>query len=300
MNLDLILKSKAVNGWGLFGLIAGPMCLVIIAESIAADLSTGAGVSQMIGFSVRIAVPFIYLVVAASSVHILFPSLFSRWWLRNRPYIGFCFAVAMAWQATFIFIMSNVYRDYYYQDVYLLRDEIEGSVGYIFLVAMVVTSFRQVRAHMNQVQWKLVHTFGIYVLWAYPFSVYWWTLNYYENPTLLDYVYYWAGFLAVALRIAAWWKVRSQFRDGPATHASFKFLGIVLIVSGLVASTNGLLWQNALTEFLTTPTWSAELVLWLPFWPFEPFFPLFFIALGTMALTFRKRDADSQPQVAAS
>ena len=290
MNLDLILKSKAVNGWGLFGLIAGPMCLVIIAESIAADLSTGAGVSQMIGFSVRIAVPFIYLVVAASSVHILFPSLFSRWWLRNRPYIGFCFAVAMAWQATFIFIMSNVYRDYYYQDVYLLRDELEGSVGYIFLVAMVVTSFRQVRAHMNQVQWKLVHTFGIYFLWAYPFSVYWWNLNYYENPALLDYVYYWAGFLAVALRIAAWWKKRER------TEKQFplKFLGITLIATGITASATGLLWQKTMTEFVTTPTWSADLVLWLPFWPFEPFLPLFLIGLGTMTLTSSKKHADSR------
>jgi len=290
MNLDLILKSKAVKGWGLFGLIAGPMCLVIIAESIAADLSTGAGVSQMIGFSVRIAVPFIYLVVAASSVHILFPSLFSRWWLRNRPYIGFCFAVAMAWQATFIFIMSNVYRDYYYQDVYLLRDELEGSVGYIFLVAMVVTSFRQVRAHMNQVQWKLVHTFGIYFLWAYPFSVYWWNLNYYENPALLDYVYYWAGFLAVALRITAWGKKRER------TEKQFplKFLGITLIATGITASATGLLWQKTMTEIVTTPTWSADLVLWLPFWPFEPFLPLFLIGLGTMTLTSSKKHADSR------
>ena len=290
MNLDLILKSKAVNGWGLFGLIAGPMCLVIIAESIAADLSTGAGVSQMIGFSVRIAVPFIYLVVAASSVHILFPSLFSRWWLRNRPYIGFCFAVAMAWQAPFIFIMSNVYRDYYYQDVYLLRDELEGSVGYIFLVAMVVTSFRQVRAHMNQVQWKLVHTFGIYFLWAYPFSVYWWNLNYYENPALLDYVYYWAGFLAVALRITAWGKKRER------TEKQFplKFLGITLIATGITASATGLLWQKTMTEIVTTPTWSADLVLWLPFWPFEPFLPLFLFGLGTMTLTSSKKHADSR------
>jgi hypothetical protein len=210
--------------------------------------------------------------------------------LRNRPYIGFCFAVAMAWQATFIFIMSNVYRDYYYQDVYLLRDELEGSVGYIFLVAMVVTSFRQVRAHMNQVQWKLVHTFGIYFLWAYPFSVYWWNLNYYENPALLDYVYYWAGFLAVALRITAWGKKRER------TEKQFplKFLGITLIATGITASATGLLWQKTMTEIVTTPTWSADLVLWLPFWPFEPFLPLFLIGLGTMTLTSSKKHADSR------
>ena len=210
MNLDFFLKSKLLNGWGLFGLIAGPICFVIIVESIAADLRTGAGVSEMIGFSVRIAVPFIYLVVAASSVHALFPSSFSRWWLRNRKYLGLCFAVAMAWQATFIYIMSNFYRDYYYQDVYLLRDEIEGSAGYIFLVAMVVTSFPLGRGLINRSQWKLLHTFGIYFLWAYPFSVYWWRLYYYDSASPLDYVYYWAGFIAVALRITAWGKKRER------------------------------------------------------------------------------------------
>jgi len=36
---------------------------------------------------------------------------------------------------------------------------------------------------------------------------------------------------------------------------------------------------------LTTPEWSADLVLWLPFWPFEPFLSLFIIGLGTMLVT---------------
>ena len=290
MNLDFFLKSKLLNGWGLFGLIAGPICFVIIVESIAADLRTGAGVSEMIGFSVRVAVPFIYLVVAASSVHALFPNSFSRWWLRNRKYLGLCFAVAMAWQATFIYIMSNFYRDYYYQDVYLLRDEIEGSAGYIFLVAMVVTSFPLGRGLINRSQWKLLHTFGIYFLWAYPFSVYWWLLYYYESASPLDYVYYWAGFIAVALRITAWGKKRERAEK----HIALKFLGITLIATGITASATGLLWQKTMTEFITTPTWSADLVLWLPFWPFEPFLPLFLIGLGTMTLTSSKKHADSR------
>ena len=288
MNLDLFLKSKLLNGWGLFGLIAGPICLFIIAESIAADLRTGAGVSEMIGYSVRIAVPFIYLVVAASSVHALFPGVFSRWWLRNRKYLGLCFAVAMAWQATFIYIISNFHRDYYYQDVYLLRDELEGSIGYIFLVAMVVTSFPLGRGLINRSQWKLLHTFGIYFLWAYPFSVYWWTLYYYKNASPLDYVYYWAGFLAVALRIAAWGKQREHTKR----HIALKCAGISLIAAGVIASATGFLWQKTMTELTTIPTWSADLVLWLPFWPFEPFLPLFLIGLGTMALTTSKKHAD--------
>jgi DMSO/TMAO reductase YedYZ heme-binding membrane subunit len=291
MSIDLkaALKNKAINGWRLFWLISLPMCIVMAIATLRADMSSGAGVSAMIQFSVRWAVPFIYLVVAASSVQILFPGAFPMWWLRNRKYLGLCFAVAMAWQGLFIFIMSTFFRDYYFADIYVLRDELEGSIGYIFLPAMVVTSFQFARKHLNSRQWKLIHKSGIYFLWAYPFSVYWWNLFYYENPLPIDYLYYWSGFLAFALRIAAWGKQRQQAakRNAPESSAplAFKVLGGAIITFGLFASASGLHWQEPVTAFLTSPKWSADLVLWLPYWPFEPYLSLFIIGFGTLLVT---------------
>ena len=291
MSLDLkaLLADKAINKWRLFWLISIPMLIAIVVTMMGADMSTASGVSSMIGFSVRLAVPFIFLVVAASSMQILFPGSFSKWWLRNRKYIGMCFAVAMSWQGLFIFIMSYFFRDYYFENVYLFRDELEGSIGYIFLPAMVVTSFHFGRKHLSAKQWKLLHKSGIYFLWAYPFSTYWWSLSYYQNPVPLDYVYYWCGFLAFAVRIAAWGKQRRQVMDRNAAESStplaLRALGSAIIVLGLVWSAYGLYWQERVTGFLTTPEWSADLVLWLPFWPFEPFLSLFIIGLGTMLAT---------------
>ena len=291
MSLDLkaLLAHKAINKWRLFWLIAIPMFITIVVTMMGADMSTASGVSSMSGFSVRLAVPFIFLVVAASSMQILFPGSFSKWWLRNRKYIGMCFAVAMSWQGLFIFIMSYFFRDYYFENVYLFRDELEGSIGYIFLPAMVVTSFHFGRKHLSAKQWKLLHKSGVYFLWAYPFSTYWWSLSYYQNPVPLDYVYYWCGFLAFAVRIAAWGKQRRQVMDRNAAESStplaLRALGSSIIVLGLVWSAYGLYWQERVTGFLTTPEWSADLVLWLPFWPFEPFLSLFIIGLGTMLVT---------------
>ncbi len=280
-NLNSILKNKVINTWGLFWLISVPMSAVIAVEMMASDLSIGAGVSHMISFSVRFAVPFIFLVVAASSVQILFPGPFSMWWLRNRKYFGLCFAVAMAWQGSFIFIMSYFFRDYYYADVYLLRDELEGSVGYIFLPAMVLTSFHFGRKYLSREQWTLLHKTGIYFLFAYPFSVYWWNFShYYGNPDPIDYVFYWGGFTAFALRIAAWSKKRERRRS-----PMFKVVGGAVIVFGLVVSVTGQHWQKPVSAFLTTPQWSADLELWLPYWPFEPFLSLFIIGFGTLLLT---------------
>ena len=293
IDLKVVLKNKAINQWRLFWLISIPMCIVIVIAMIGADMSTGAGVSTMIGFSVRLAVPFIFLVVAISSVQTLFPGPFSMWLLRNRKYIGMCFAVAMAWQGLFIFIMSYFFREYYFADVYFFRDELEGSIGYIFLPAMVVTSFEFGRKHLSPKQWKLLHKSGIYFLWAYAFSTYWWSLcnglSCYKNPVLLDYIYYSVGFLAFALRIAAWGKQRQQAvkRNVPesSTPLAFKVSGGAIIVFGLVWSAYGLYWQERVTGFLTTPEWSADLELWLPFWPYEPFLSLFIIGLGAMLVT---------------
>lgn len=289
------LTNKALNGWPLFWLISIPMSLVMVVAMLGVDLSTGPGVSAMIGFSVRWAVPFIFLVVAISSLQVLFPGPIPAWLLRNRKYLGMCFAVAMAWQGVFIFTMSMFFRDYYYEDIYFLRDELEGSVGYIFLVAMVLTSFRFARKHLTSRQWKLIHKSGLYFLWAYPFSVYWWNLSYYEDPQAIDYLFYWMGFLAFALRIAAWAKLRRKRArsdlSGSRTPAALKVLGGAFVISGLLAAATGLQWQKPVSEFLTAPEWSARLELWLPYWPLEPFLPLFVIGCGAMLLSMPPKQA---------
>jgi len=243
----------------------------------------------MISFSVRWAVPFIYLVIAISSLQILFPNAFTRWLMRNRKYIGLVFAVAMAWQGLFIFIMSYYFHDYYFSEVYYFRDEIEGSIGYIFLMAMVLTSFKFGSKMVSSSQWRIIHKTGVYFLWAYPFSVYWWNISYYGNALLIDYVFYWMGFLAFLLRIIAWGKMRHEKLTNK--NMMDQYFGIVVVLLGLTMSVTSLYWQAILTKYLTFFSWSAMFELWLPFWPFEPFLSLMITGLGVMLLT-RKKDSD--------
>lgn len=304
MALNKVLSRKTLNGWRLFWLFSVPISVTMLIAMSSSDMSSAPGLSAMIAFSVRCSVPFIYLVVAASSLRILVPGAFSNWLLRNRKYIGLCFAAAMAWQGLFIFIMSNFHRDYYFEEVFYLRDELEGSTGYIFLAAMVVTSFKFGRRFLNTQQWKLLHKSGIYFLWAYPFSVYWWNLYYYGNARPIDYVFYWCGFLAFALRIAAWGKLRRQAgrsdpaSNVPATPLSFKALGSAVAVCGLLVAATGQHWHERVSAFLTGPEWSANLELWLPYWPFEPFLSLFIIGLGTLLMTTSFHASDREDSVA--
>lgn len=295
-----ILKRKAVNDWNLFWLISGPISLAMIIAMTGIDLSRPEGVSSMIQHSVRCAVPWLYIAFAASSIQILFPGPFGRWLLRNRKVVGLCFAAAMGWQLFFILWLVTAHSDYYINQVYVLRDAIEGVVGYAFLIAMTLTSFRFGRKQLSPKQWKLLHKSGIYFLWAYAFSVYWWALFYYPNPLLIDYVFYWSGFLAWALRAAAWCKKRLQSEEKFSLQTDDQpvlwTLGTVAIGIGLIAAVFGSAWRESADEILTGYTLTQWPELYLPYWPFQPYLALFVIALGAFLITKSKR---AMPSTAA-
>ena len=276
-----MLKHKLLNEWSLFWLITGPISAVMVVAMTGANLASGEGVSGMIQLSVRCAVPILFLAFGASSLQIVAPSTFSRWLLKNRKYIGLSFAAAMAWQLLFILWMVTVYTDYYVNEVYVMRDAIEGVGGYLFLIAMAITSFKFARKHIKPKSWKLLHKSGIYFLWAYAFSVYWWNLSYYEGPLPIDYVFYWMGFAAWGLRAVAWAKQHKPKTPQLALQA----FGYLLILAGLVAASIGRAWQPVSEQYLTGYAVTKIPELYLPYWPFEPYLPLFAIALGIFLIT---------------
>jgi sulfoxide reductase heme-binding subunit YedZ len=289
----------AINGWALFRIITVPVSVVLAIATATADLTTGAGVAAMVQLSVRFAVPLLYLVFAASSLLVLFPGPFSRWLLRNRKYLGLAFAVAMAWQAVFILWLVIGYTDYYVNEIYVLRDVIEGVGGYAFLLAMTVTSFPQTRKRLRPRQWRLLHLSGIYFLWAYAFSTYWWALYYYGNPVLLDYVFYWSGLAAWTLRAAAWGKKRLKAAAGTDAPGSLRlasrFAGLALLAAGLAVAAFGSAWQRTAADVLYGYTLTRLPELYLPFWPFEPFLPLA-VMLGGIYLLSRFPGRPALPQ----
>ena len=288
-DLNEVLKRGSLNKWGLFWLVTVPISAAMVIAMSMQDLSNGPGISSMIQLSVRCAVPWLFIAFAASSIQALFPGPFSRWLLRNRKYIGMCFAAAMAWQGLFILWMVTGHTDYFVNEVYVLRDAIEGVGGYAFLLAMTVTSFPWGRKLLKARQWRLLHLSGIYFLWAYAFSVYWWALHYYSNPVPLDYIYYWAGLAAWVLRAAAWSKKRRRAAaKEPAQKASgllSRMAGIVLIGGGAVAASIGSAWQATAAAYLYGYAITQLPELYLPYWPFEPFLPLAIIMLGTILLS---------------
>jgi len=257
---------------------------------IRVDLSGTAGVSSMIQLSVRCAVPLLYLAFAASSLQVVLPGSFSRWLLRNRKIVGLCFAAAMAWQLTFILWLVGIHTEYYVNDVYVLSDVVEGVVGYAFLIAMVLTSFKSGRRRLTSRQWKLLHTSGIYWLWVYAWSVYWFDLFYYPNPpVLIDYIYYWAGLLAWGLRMWAssekrWHQSTAQSNSGGRNKPAFLALGVAVVFIGLTGGSFGSAWSPQVYEYLFSFNIIESIDAFMPYFPLVPFYPLFTIILGALLI----------------
>ena len=199
-----MMRHKAVNGWALFSIVVVPMCLAALLAMTAVDLSSSLGVSSMIQFSVRLAVPWLFIAFCASSLVAVFPGEFSRWVLRNRRMFGLCFATGMAWQLFFIVWLVVGHFDYYVEEAYDYLSLLEQVPGYVLLIAMTVTSFRFGRSKLSPKQWKILHTGGIYFIWFVVWTTYWFELFYYDDIQFIDYLYYWTGFTAWAVRMAAW------------------------------------------------------------------------------------------------
>jgi hypothetical protein len=288
--LNELLKSKVVNGWNLFWLITAPISIAIVLTMTRVDLSSAKGVSAMIQLSVRCAVPWLFLAFAASSLQVVFPGTFSRWLLRNRKIIGLCFAAAMAWQLTFILWLVGIHTEYYVNDVYVLSDVVEGVVGYALLIAMVLTSFKFGRSLLSPRQWKLLHISGIYWLWVYAWSVYWFNLFYYESPAvLIDYVYYWGGLLAWGLRMMAWMKKQRKQSAARTKNAGTSNLllyvsGIVVVAIGLTGSSFGAAWSPQVYEFLFGFGVVESIDAFMPYFPLVPFYPVFIIMSGAFLI----------------
>lgn len=214
-----ILKMPMLNGGRLFVLVFAPISAAVIFAMTRIDLSSAVEISGLIQFSVRLAVPWLFLAFAASSLAQVFPGSFSRWMLRNRRIIGLCFAAGMAWQLFFILWMVLGHWDYYVEEAYSLYDVAEELPGYLILFAMTATSFRLGRSKLTPSQWRMLHKGGIYFLWGVVWSTYWFELYYYDDIQIIDYVYYWAGFIAWGLRVMAWRAKRVTRQTRQAVNA---------------------------------------------------------------------------------
>ncbi|TDI63219.1 MAG: hypothetical protein E2O91_00590 [Alphaproteobacteria bacterium] len=243
------------------------------------DTTNPAHISGMIQQTVRLAVPWLFVAFAASSLVYVFPNNFSKWIARNRRIFGLCFAAGMAWQLFFILWLVIGSFDYYMAEAYSYYDLSEQIPGYIILFAMTFTSFKFGRSMLSPRQWKFLHKGGIYFIWAVVWSTYWFELYFYDDIQPIDYAYYWMGIAAWGMRLAAWTKKRrlSKKMKGTLKLSDQIAFGIFTGI-GLFLIFFGNFWTPLTPDTFSDFTFGGWAALFVPFLILVPLYTAALVA----------------------
>jgi sulfoxide reductase heme-binding subunit YedZ len=147
--------------------VVGTTAALVMVASVATLVWLGpgeAGVRAVIRLTARSSALLFSLTFAASAINRLWPGPRGRWLLRNRRYLGLSFAVSHAFHLAALIALAKLRAD-----PWLLRESglvrvLGGGFGYLLLAAMAATSFDGAVTWMGRRRWKLLHTFGMYVL----------------------------------------------------------------------------------------------------------------------------------------
>jgi hypothetical protein len=95
----------------------------------------------------------------ASSLRKLWSTPLSAWLLTNRRYLGISMAVSHTYHAIALFGLWVVTAGAAPSSNPL------GTLGYLLLFAMTVTSFKRPAAWLGKRSWKILHTTGMHFFW---------------------------------------------------------------------------------------------------------------------------------------
>ena len=123
----------------------------------------GLGVGLRI--TARVGLAYFLLAFVASSVNQLWRGAAGKWLLRNRKHLGVGFAVIHFTHAGFIVARAAVHSDNFWT-ARSVPSLIPGTLTYVFLVAMTVTSFKGPAKRLGRPAWKVLHKVGMYALWG--------------------------------------------------------------------------------------------------------------------------------------
>ncbi|NVJ97050.1 MAG: ferric reductase-like transmembrane domain-containing protein [Alphaproteobacteria bacterium] len=180
-----------------------PVTLILVGYTISQIMTAGsyvAALPYLMTPSVDFAFIFFFFAFTASSLARLAPGNGPRFLMRNRRYIGLCFALVHG--AHGVFVLSNL----------ALTDETRpplvfaaGALAYALLIAMTLTSNNASVRRLGAKRWKLLHKVGSYFIWAIFAS---------KAPEILKLSpVSWIPilcFVALGLRIAAYQKGRKK------------------------------------------------------------------------------------------
>lgn len=205
-------ENTSPHGWRLFSLLS---LLVLIATALAlwAQPQWVEALRSAIRVTARTSFAIFLATFLASSLATLVPSPFTRGLLRERRFLGLAFAFSHAVHALLIILYVKFFPETFWHGRSAAAN-IPGSIGYLFIVLLTVTSFPAAVKLLGARAWKLLHSSGTWVIAAV------FVLSFYKRLPLGSW--YPLGFAlitsAVAIKLTAKLAVRlrREARNAPA------------------------------------------------------------------------------------
>ncbi|ALN91914.1 ferric reductase-like transmembrane domain-containing protein [Lysobacter gummosus] len=161
--MNLQTTTPLTSGWKLFGVIAA-LILAMSAAILWAHADPVEGVRSLIRATARTSFTLFLIAFTASAFVALVPAPWSKAVLRERRYIGLAFAFSHLVHAIAIYSYGRLAPEFWPGRTGFAN--VPGSVGYLFIVLMTVTSFKPVARRLSAVAWKRLHTTGMWVIAA--------------------------------------------------------------------------------------------------------------------------------------
>jgi DMSO/TMAO reductase YedYZ heme-binding membrane subunit len=199
-------RSLTVNGWPLVG-YAGTILVLVFGAELAWLGGGEAGVRQVVRTSAQTSLLLFSAAFAASSLYQVHRSSLTRWLLSNRRYIGVSFGLSHYFHLAALIALARISQPFV-EELNAVTI-VGGGLGYLFLTAMVVTSFDRTAAALGTRWWSVLHKVGAYYLWFIFFQ------SYLPRMLITSFAYAPAAALLLAtlgLRLAVGWQARQSHR----------------------------------------------------------------------------------------
>ncbi|QEY75759.1 ferric reductase-like transmembrane domain-containing protein [Pseudomonas denitrificans (nom. rej.)] len=155
-------EPARLHGWRLFSLLS---LLVLIAAALAlwSQPQWVEALRSSIRVTARTSFALFLATFLASSLAALVPSDFTRGLLRERRFLGLAFAFSHAVHAVLIILYVKFFPETFWNGRSVAAN-IPGSVGYLFIALLAVTSFPYAVKLLGVRVWKGLHSTGTWVI----------------------------------------------------------------------------------------------------------------------------------------
>ncbi|NNE29594.1 MAG: hypothetical protein HKN16_08150 [Saprospiraceae bacterium] len=157
----------------------------------------------LIRWTAKIAATLFAFAFAASSLHYFFPRTTTAKLLKFRPHLGLAFATFHTFHLFFLIWLQQEIHPVF--SLAKTSSLLGGSLAYLLMYGMVLTTFPGIRKRLNPRSWKLLHVIGGYWIWFIFFR------SYFRNVITKDQ-YYVLFTLFAAVLILRFLKILSQRR----------------------------------------------------------------------------------------